>query len=89
MPVRAWRRYQGGYAVNQLQWREGDLVCLGAALVSAPIPARLAVLLGAAVDQVLTCFAQTFHGMRRPGAAAQQPLQASAVMRLDANTGGH
>ena len=47
------------------------------------------MLLGAAVHQVLTCFAQPLHGKRRPGAVAQQSLQTCAVMRFDAHAGVH
>ena len=42
MPVGARRWHQGGNAVDQLQWREGELVCPGA----APITGRLAVPIG-------------------------------------------
>ena len=94
MPVGARRWHQGGNAVDQLQWCEGELVCpdssvIDATLVSALITARLAVLLGAAVHQVLTYFAQALHRKRRTRAVAQQPLQASAVVRFDAHAGVH
>jgi hypothetical protein len=56
MAVGAWRRYECGNAVDQLQWCEGDLILSVSSLVassvidstwvSAPIPARLAALLG-------------------------------------------
>jgi hypothetical protein len=57
----------GGYAVDQLQRCEGKLVNLGTTLVSGPVTARLAVLFSAAIDQVLTCFAQPLH--KKPGRA--------------------
>ena len=72
-------------AINQLQWREGDLVHLGAALVGT----RFAVLFGAAVDQLAARFAQPLHRKRRARAVPQQALQARAVVRRYANAGVH
>lgn len=81
--MRAWWRHQGRDAPYQLQRREVQLVCLGAALVTR----RLAVLFGAAVHQGGTLFAKAIHGKRWAGAVAQQALQCDAVVRRDADTG--
>ena len=81
MCSRWWR--QGRNEIDQLQWREVQLVHLGATLVSA----RLTVLLGAAVHQGGALFAQSLHGKGWAGAVAQQPLQGGAVVCLDADTG--
>ena len=75
MAVRARRRHQGSNAFDQLQGCEGELVCpdssvIDSTLVSAPITGRLAVLLGAAADQILTYFAQPLHRKWRPRAVA-------------------
>ena len=79
----ARRRHQSGDAVYQLQRCECDLVDLGAPLVTG----GLAALLGAAVDQIVALFAQALQGKGWARAVAQQPLKASAVVRLDAHTG--
>ena len=47
------------------------------------------MLFGAAVDQIVTLFAKALHGKGWAGAVPQQPLQASAVVCLDAHTGIH
>lgn len=86
--VRARRGHQLGDTFNQLQRGEGDLIGLYAALVVRQA-AGLAVLLGAAVDQLAARFAQPLHGKRRAGAVAQQPLQPGAVVRRYAHAGVH
>jgi len=58
---------QCGLSGYQLQWREGQLIHLGTALVSA----RLAVLPEAAVHQGCALFAQSVHGKGWAGAVAQ------------------
>ena len=73
--VRARRRHQGGNGLYQLQWREGDLVHLCAALI-VWVAAWRAVLLGAAVGPLAVRFAQPLHRKRWTGAIPQQALQA-------------
>jgi hypothetical protein len=85
MPVRARWGHQRCDAINQLQRREGQLVCLGSALVTA----RLAALFGAAVHQGSALFAKAVHGKGWAGAIAQQPLQRGAVVCFNANTRVH
>ena len=68
MRARWW--HQGGNAGYQLQRREVQLVDLGAALVRI----RLTALLGTAVHQLSTLFAQTIHGKGRTSAVARQAL---------------
>jgi hypothetical protein len=70
VPVGAWGRHQGRNAVDQLQQREVQFICLGATLVAA----GLAVLLGAAVHQIDSLFTQPIHGKGRTGAIPQQAL---------------
>ena len=89
--VRARGRHQLGDTVDQLQWREVQFfACFTfcTALVSLAA-AGLAVLLGAAVDQLAARFAQPLHRKRRARAVPQQPLQARAVVRCYANAGVH
>ncbi len=57
MPVGAWRWRQGRDAVDQLQWRESQLVRFDATLVTR----RFAVLFGAAVHLGSARFAQPIH----------------------------
>ena len=75
--VRARWWHQGRNAINQLQWREGNLIHLGAELVMT----RLAVLFGAEVDQLAARFAQPLHRKRGARAVPQQALQARTVVR--------
>ncbi len=72
MPMGARRWYQGSDTVDQLQRCECELVLPVSSLVassvidstwfSAPIPAGLTALLGAAVHQIIARFAQPIHG---------------------------
>ena len=57
-------RHQRGNAINQLQWREGDLIGLCPALVVGEA-AGLAVLFGAAVGQLAAPFVQQLTRKRR------------------------
>ena len=89
MTVRARGRNERGNALDQLQWREVQFfACFTfcTALVSLAA-AWLAVLLGAAVDQLAARLAQPLHRKRRACAVPQQPLQARAVVRCYANAG--
>ena len=71
-----------------------QLICLCPVLCTsvcvalvAPVTAWLAALLGAAVNELTARFAQPIQRKRGPCAVAQQPLQRSAVVRLNAHTG--
>jgi len=68
--------------VNQRQRRKVQFVQLGTTRVAG----GLTVLLGAAVNQGSTLFAQAIHGKGWAGAVAQQPLQCRAVVRLGIST---
>ena len=81
--MRARRGRQGRDAIDQLQWREDQLVHFAASLVTR----RLAVLFGAAVHQGGARFAQSIHGKGWAGAVAQQALQCGALVCLNADTG--
>ena len=86
--VRSRWWHQLGNAINQLQRRECELIDLGTAFV-VEVAAGIAVLLGAAVNQLAARFAQPLHGKRRSGAVAQQTLQPGAVVRCNAYAGVH
>ena len=86
MPVCARWGHQLGDTVDQLQRREGDLIGLCSALVVG-VAGGLAVLLGAAVDQLTARLAQPLTRKRWTRAAAQQTLQASAVLRSNTHAG--
>ena len=53
----------------------------------APVAARLAVLLGAAVDELTARLAQPIQRKRWPRAVAQQALQSCSVLCGDAHVG--
>jgi len=78
--------HQLGDTVDQFQRREGDLIGLCTALVVG-VAARLAVLLGAALDPLTARLAQPFTRKRWTRAVAQQTLQARAVLRCNAHAG--
>ena len=82
MPVRARWWHQGGNAVDQVQWRERDLVCLGTTLVTG----EFAVLLGTAVHQRITVLAQARTSKRWVRAVKQQTLRCGTVVRLNTHT---
>ena len=75
MVVRARRGHQYRNAVDQLQAREVQFGCLETPLVAAGLAAGLAALFGAVANKLATGLAE--------------PLQASAIVRMDADTGGH
>ena len=74
------RGHQLGDTVDQLQRREGDLFGLCTALIVGEA-AGLAVLLGAAVDQLTARLAKPLTRERWTRTVAQQTLQASTVLR--------
>ena len=74
--MRARWGHQGCDALDQLQRREGDLLCFG----TAPVTGRLAVLFGAALHQGTALFAQPLQRKRWAGAVAQQARQAGTVV---------
>jgi hypothetical protein len=76
-------RHQSSDPLYQFQWREGQLVHLGATLFAD----RFAVLFGAAVRQGSALFAKALHGKGWAGAIPPQPLQRSTVVRRNADTG--
>lgn len=90
MAVRARRRHLARNAIDQFQSREVQLV--GLCPVFCPALAwlstgALAVLLGAAANQLASHFAQPLQRKRWPGEGTQQALQARAVLCGDANAG--
>ena len=89
-------RHQRGKAGYEFERREVQLVGLYPVLCTslcvalvAPVAARLAVLLGAAVNQLTARFAQPIQRKRWPCAVTQQALQARAVLRRNAHAGVH
>jgi hypothetical protein len=92
MRSRWW--HQCGNAGYEFERREVQLICLCPVLCTsvcvalvAPVTAWLAALLGAAVNELTARFAQPRTSKRGPCAVPQQPLQRSAVVRLNAHTG--
>lgn len=80
MPMCAWWERRGGDAVDQLGWRERELVHFYAAFVTR----RFAVLFGAAVHQVALRFTKAGLGKGRPGLVAQPPFQVGRTGALGA-----
>ena len=72
----AWRRDQGRQTLDQFEWGQHQ--------ADAAARSRLDAL----IDQVLGIdFTQPFQREGRPGAVAQQALQAQAIVRFDAHAG--
>ena len=94
--VRTRWRHQRGKAGYEFERREVQLVGLCPVLCTslcvalvAPVTAWLAVLLGAAVDQLTAHLAQPIQRKRGPCAVTQQTLQPGSVLCGNAHAGVH